>query len=99
MIRIIILLLLPLGVMAQDYESTFEDQSRLENLVEKSEREENSTEINIETISTTLRINECERNELAALQLLTPVQLDQFFLYRKRLGMIISKYELQAIPG
>src|SRR5688572_2518497 len=99
MIRILIFLFLPFGIMAQEAEPDLEVQSRLEALVEKSDNDEMSNEINIETIPTKLRINECDWNELASLQLLSPFQLDQFFLYRKQLGAIISLYELQAIPG
>jgi hypothetical protein len=97
-ISIIMLLFLPIQLIAQD-EPDFEGQSRMEQLVEKAENEEAETAIDLETIKNKVRINECDSLELAGLQLLSTTQIAQFLLYRKRLGPIVSIYELQAIPG
>ncbi|HSB93092.1 MAG TPA: hypothetical protein VLC28_08250, partial [Flavitalea sp.] len=98
MMRLLFFLLLNLSAAAQD-EPGIENQGRLEQIVEKAESEESETELNVETITNKARINECDSNELGALQLLSPYQITQFLAYRKRLGSIISLYELQAIPG
>lgn len=36
---------------------------------------------------------------LRSLQLLSPLQLEQFIRYRRQMGKLLSVYELQAIPG
>ncbi|MCF0062141.1 helix-hairpin-helix domain-containing protein [Dyadobacter chenwenxiniae] len=43
-------------------------------------------------------INKVNRDDLAALMLLSEIQLNSFFKYREQLGSLISLYELQAIP-
>ena len=98
MIRLLILLFLPVYLLAQD-EPDFEAQSQIEQLVEKAEDEEAETAVDIETVRNKVRINECDSLELAELHILSPMQIAQFLLYRKRLGSIIIIYELQPIPG
>ena len=44
-------------------------------------------------------INTVLREELESLQLLSPVQCNHFFEYRRLLGDFLSIYELQSIPG
>lgn len=46
-----------------------------------------------------LNINTAEAAELMSLQILNAWQAAQLIAYRKLLGKLISKYELQAIPG
>ncbi|ATL45803.1 hypothetical protein COR50_00745 [Chitinophaga caeni] len=45
-----------------------------------------------------LALNRCSEGDLAALEILDPLQLEQFFLYKEQLGDLTSIYELQAIP-
>lgn len=44
-------------------------------------------------------INTVQREELESLQLLSPLQCNYFFEYRRLLGDFLSIYELQSIPG
>ena len=91
------LLFFPFQLLAQE-EPDFEAQSRLEQLVEKADNEENESAIDIETVRNKIRINECDSIELGEMQILSSTQIAQFLLDRKRLGPIISLYELQASP-
>ena len=43
-------------------------------------------------------INKINEPELFSLRLLTPIQINQFLLYRKTMGPFINLLELQAIP-
>ncbi len=44
-------------------------------------------------------INDADAIELSALSILSETQLESFLKYRERFGKLLSKYELQAIPG
>ncbi len=46
-----------------------------------------------------LDLNQANYDELAETLLLTPVQMDQLLEYRRRMGKLISIYELQVIPS
>lgn len=46
-----------------------------------------------------LNLNTADANALASLGLLHALQIEQFLLYRRTLGPLISIYELQAVPG
>ncbi|MBS1974937.1 MAG: helix-hairpin-helix domain-containing protein, partial [Bacteroidetes bacterium] len=46
-----------------------------------------------------INLNTAEENDLENLQLLTALQMQNFFSYRKLFGKLLSIYELQAIPG
>lgn len=46
-----------------------------------------------------LDLNAASYDELAALYVLSEAQLRQFFAYRTSAGMLVSLYELQAVPG
>ena len=45
-----------------------------------------------------LRINEADAEMLSVFPFLTPVQIEQFMLYRSLLGPLTEVYELQAVP-
>lgn len=45
-----------------------------------------------------INLNKASRDELGALYLLSPTQLNAFMEYRETAGTIISLYELQAVP-
>lgn len=46
-----------------------------------------------------LNINAAIETDLKNLLFLTPLQIQNFLLYRQTLGLLISIYELQAVPG
>ena len=46
-----------------------------------------------------LNLNTAGADELASLLLLSAWQVEQLLVYRKLLGPLVNKYELQAIPG
>jgi DNA uptake protein ComE-like DNA-binding protein len=46
-----------------------------------------------------LNLNTADADELNALQVLLPQQVDNLITYRRLLGKLLSIYELQAIPG
>ncbi|SHN00475.1 Helix-hairpin-helix motif-containing protein [Cyclobacterium lianum] len=45
-----------------------------------------------------LDLQEATADQLSALYILSPIQIDSFLAYRQRFGPLISVYELQAIP-
>lgn len=45
-----------------------------------------------------LNLNTVTRDELLALKLLNPIQVENFITYRTRFGPFLNEYELQAIP-
>ncbi len=45
-----------------------------------------------------LRLNEADAEMLSVFPFLTPVQIEQFILYRSLLGPLMEVYELQAVP-
>jgi hypothetical protein len=44
-------------------------------------------------------INNADAFELSGLNILSEIQMESFLKYRERFGKLLSKYELQAIPG
>ena len=75
-------------------------QHKLESALE--DQEESGEEMNSELDffrRNRLDLNHADASDLAALGLLTEIQVQQFILYRKFLGKLLSLYELQAIPG
>jgi hypothetical protein len=46
-----------------------------------------------------LNLNTADEAELSEFFFLTPLQIQNFLQYRKRLGELLSVYELQAVPG
>jgi len=46
-----------------------------------------------------LNLNKATITDLEDIFLLTPYQIQEFFIYKKKAGELISIYELQAIPG
>jgi hypothetical protein len=46
-----------------------------------------------------ISLNTADSTMLQSLELLTPLQIKNFLLYRQLLGRLLSIYELQAIPG
>ncbi len=46
-----------------------------------------------------INLNKASREDLTALQLLSPMQVEDFFQYHQKLGDLIAVQELQAIPS
>lgn len=78
-------------------------EQQLENITENNEDVEPEDDSFLQQMQYFLKnpihINSVNEATLEELKILTPLQLQQFFLYRKLLGKLIHAYELQAIPG
>ena len=86
----------------QDYPDNISETGQLESLAEKKDAdpEDDSYEMDLEYRARhPLNLNQASSDELAALHLLTALQISNFMLYRKLLGSLLSIYELQAVPG
>ena len=86
----------------QDYPDNISETGQLESLAEKKDAdpEDDSYEMDLEyRTHHPLNLNQASSDELAALHLLTALQISNFLLYRKLLGSLLSIYELQAVPG
>lgn len=46
-----------------------------------------------------VNLNTVSGENLSQLGMLTPMQVENFLLYRKALGNLLDKYEMQAVPG
>ena len=46
-----------------------------------------------------LNINDAEESEFKSLYFISPLQIENLFGYKRRLGNLIDIYELQAVPG
>lgn len=53
----------------------------------------------LQTLSSPYDLNKVSKEELKTLHLLTDVQIENFFTYRKEQGTLLDVYELQTIPG
>lgn len=89
-------LFLPNLTLAQDLPAL--DDSQLEAIAERNDREEASGSA-VDPFIQKIYLNEAGKMELQEIPWLNPRQIDQFLLYRERLGRLVSIYELQAIPG
>lgn len=87
---------------SQDYQEGISETGQLESLAERrdADPEDDSYEMDLEYRKHhPLDLNHASADELAALHLPTALQVDNFLLYRKLLGNLLSIYELQAVPG
>ena len=46
-----------------------------------------------------IELNYADVAELNQLRVLTPIQIQNFILYRNLVGKLVNLYELQAVPG
>jgi len=89
------------NVHSQNNEPSAEQEQKLENITEKQDAQttDDSYWQQLEYYSKhRLNLNEVEERDLEDLQLLTALQVQNFFSYRKFFGKFLSIYELQAIP-
>jgi hypothetical protein len=84
---------------AQDLPSGTEQQFENLNDVTEEETEDDAylQQLKYYTLHP-LNINEATREELQALKLLNPLQIESLLQYRNLLGSLIHAYELQAVP-
>lgn len=81
-------------------ETTEEEEQQIENIAIQGEG--NTQDVNdISGYGELVKydINRIDETQLMSFNLLTPIQVKHFILYRKTMGNFISLYELQAIPG
>lgn len=78
------------------------EEQQLENITEHNEDAETTDDTWIQQMDhykkNPLNLNAAGTNDLEELQLLNPLQIENFIAYRKLLGKLISIYELQAVP-
>lgn len=99
-IVIILLLIHNLHAGAQQEEINLETVSeRLFQLQEKAIDYEDIYESLVLHYVHPLNLNQVTPEELASLYILSPAQIASFFEYRNQFGMLLSSYELQAIPN
>jgi hypothetical protein len=77
-------------------------EQQLENLAEQ-QNGELEDDIYLQSLvnfsKSKLNLNTAEENDFRQLQLVSDIQIENFFKYKKLLGNLISIYELQAIPS
>lgn len=77
-------------------------EQQLENLTDadQAETEDDSYLQQLEQFrKNPLNLNTADENDLKELKILTGLQIENFILYRKHFGKLVSIYELQAIPA
>lgn len=78
-------------------------EQQLENITENNE--DNETEDDsyqqqlIQYLKNPVNLNEASSQDLKEFRILTPIQIQNFILYRSLNGKLIDIYELQAVPG
>ena len=67
---------------------------------EDAETEDDSYLIELNSfLKNPVNLNTADRNLLEELKILSPMQIQSLISYRERLGLLVSIYELQAVPG
>lgn len=99
---IIIAILFPVWALAQEPVGTVMEE-QLENITANNEDAGITDDTWMQQMAFfkkhPLDLNRASENELAELQMLSPIQITQLMQYRKVAGKLISIYELQAVPG
>jgi hypothetical protein len=82
---------------------TTNTEQQLENITENNEDQETEDDSYlqqmIQFIKNPVELNEADVTDLNQLRILTPIQIQNFILYRNLVGKLIDVYELQAVPG
>ncbi len=89
-------------VKGQNNETFNNRTTQLEAMAEKndSEPEDDSYDLDLDYFSRhPLNLNAADEEDLIQLHILEVLQVKNFISYRKLLGLLVSIYELQAIPG
>lgn len=78
-------------------------EQQLENITENNEDMENEDDSYLQQmvqyINNPISLNTADAAELIQLRILTPLQIQNFILYRSLVGNLLDLYELQAVPG
>ena len=78
-------------------------EQQLENITENNEdletEDDSYLQQMIQFIKNPIELNEADIADLNQLRILTPIQIQNFILYRNLVGKLIDLYELQAVPG
>ena len=103
LVFIIILLFIFMHTHAQVIEPTTNTtEQQLENITENNEDVETEDDSYLQQLQQFLKnpinLNAVTAAELKELRVLTPIQIQNFILYRTLVGKLLDLYELQAIP-
>lgn len=103
-LHLFFLMLMYFPVTGQVDTAVILDQNELENIVENQELEGDLDVINsidqLENFrSSKLNLNTADYDELNALRILNEYQIQSLINYRFQFGPLLSKYEMQALPG
>ncbi len=103
LVFIIILLFIFMHTHAQVIEPTTNTtEQQLENITENNEDVETEDDSYLQQLQQFLKnpinLNVVNAAELKELRVLTPIQIQNFILYRTLVGKLLDLYELQAIP-
>ena len=78
-------------------------EQQLENITENNEDMETEDDSYLQQIvqyiKNPISLNTADVAELIQLRILTPLQIQNFILYRNLVGNLVDLYELQAVPG
>ncbi len=96
------ILLFPSFASPQELPS-FETEQELEQLTESAEDAEETDDSWLQQLEyrkkNRLNLNSATAADFIELQLLSDLEISAFLSYRKNLGLLVSIYELQAVPG
>jgi hypothetical protein len=77
-------------------------EQQLENLTEQLEAEtedDSFLQYLVQLQRNPLNLNNAEENELREMKMLSDLQIQNFYAYKRLLGKLVNIYELQAVPG
>ncbi len=78
-------------------------EQQLENVTENNEdietEDDSYLQEMVQFIKNPIEVNYADEAELKRLRMLTPMQVQNFILYRNLVGKLVDLYELQAVPG
>jgi Helix-hairpin-helix motif len=78
-------------------------EQQLENITENNEDLESEDDSYMQQmilfIKNPVSLNDADVSDLNKLRILTPIQIQNFIMYRNLVGKLIDLYELQAVPG
>ncbi len=100
----LILFLVTADISAQVAEPiTTNTEQQLENVTENNEdietEDDSYLQEMVQFIKNPIELNYADAAELNQLRMLTPMQVQNFILYRSLVGKMVDLYELQAVPG
>ena len=83
--------------------TTTNTEQQLENITENNEdletEDDSYLQQMIQFIKNPVNLNDADAADLKDLRILTPIQIQNFILYRTLTGKLVDMYELQAVPG